>query len=257
MFNLLVIPLSYIFIFVGVGIVLSFIKKDKGPKEPILALWAAFGFGILALVVTTVLSLWFANKQVTEINNLHAGFFLMLKVGFIEEFSKFVPLAIFIYHKSYFDEHNDGIIYFAICGMTFGVIENIMYTFTMGPATGVARLVLTPFFHASTVAIVGYYLAKKKIDKESWVKVVIAFVSVALLHATYNFGFLSKMPLLVIVSFCISVLLTLSIFLYYYKANQEDRAEGISASGPDNFCEHCGFKNGNSTLYCEHCGLKY
>lgn len=248
------------FLFFGIGLWLAFylLRKDRGSKEPLAAIWAAVGFGFVAVILASIINELLIPIKITELNQVPLGqlFFAMLIVGFTEEAVKFLPLAFFIYKKPYFNEYTDGIIYFALSGLTFGVIENFLYSTTLGAGAGIGRLILTPFFHASGTAIIGFYLIKSKLKHSGLATVAYAYIGVAVLHGIYNFGLGSQIPELVVLSLMISALLTMSIFILMSHANELDKSNNLSASGANNFCRNCGAANEKNNLYCNNCGKR-
>lgn len=250
-----VFVVTLIFIAITLLLIRYFLAHDRGPREPIGALWIAAGFGVLAFVAAYLLEMLIPNPAVAVIHHqIFKSFYLYLSVGFIEEFFKFVPLAFFIYKRKYFEEHNDGIIYFVIAGLVLGLIENILYNYAQGPLTGTVRIFLTPMFHGGLTAMVGYFLAKKKVEHKSWLTVFAAFFGAVLIHGLYDFGFGSGLWLM---SIMLTILVTVGLFLFYHRANELDRKQGISAHGFNSFCEECGRANINHTLFCEYCGKKF
>lgn len=249
--------ISVVFIIVAVVLAWYLITHARGHKEPIAAVWIAAGFGVLALVLTVILSSLLLPGNIVElqpqVNLLNLRY--NLTVGFIEEFAKFIPLAFFIYKKKYFSEHTDGIIYFAIAGLSFGVPENIIYTINYGGETGIFRLILTPLFHAATTSVAGFYLARSKFHSEKkLVSVVLPLLSVAILHGLYNFGLVSGNTALTLLSFFITFGLTASLFAFFIKARQLDQSLGLSIVGNNAFCRSCGAKNPSGYLHCTTCG---
>lgn len=244
-----------IFILIVVGLTWFLLSRDRGSREPVGALWAAGGFGLLAVVLAI-----FLEGKLLDLNaaasSKQLGFLLLtfLAVGVIEEVVKFGPLAAFIYKKPYFNEHTDGIIYFALSGLGFGLFENIGYTLSFGSKAGLMRIVLVPFFHAATTGIAGYYLAKAKVERRPLTICLLPLLALALLHGVYDFGLTTGIGIFVLLSLVLTVLFTLGLFLFYMRANELDRAMGLSAVGHNKFCRACGRQNTNHTLYCEFCG---
>ena len=125
----------YLFVGLAWGLAYYLLEKDKGEREPKTALWAAFGFGALSLIPTFILEIIFVPDDAlsaTTAPSMGVTFYSAAMVGVIEELCKFLPLAFFIYHKRYFNEHTDGIIYFALAGLGFGLPDNFMYTLQYG-----------------------------------------------------------------------------------------------------------------------------
>jgi RsiW-degrading membrane proteinase PrsW (M82 family) len=242
--------------FIGIVIWLTWflLSRDRGAKEPVGALWAAGAFGVLAIAIAMFLNSWLPIDRAIAVRDLDALFMSFLAVGIIEETAKFLPLALFIFKKQYFNEHTDGIIYFALAGLAFGLIENVVYTVNHGNGTGLTRIVMVPFFHAATTGIVGYYLSKAKLDNKSWATALPALGALAVIHGVYNFGLTSGIGIFILLSAVLTLLLSVGLFLFYMRANELDKAQGLSTVGINNFCRACGTPNLNHTLFCESCG---
>lgn len=244
-----------IFILIVIGLTWFLLSRDRGSKEPVGALWAAALFGLPALIAAAFLEAKFLPVDAAVANHaIGSAFYGFLGVGFVEEAAKFIPLAFFIWKKRYFNEHTDGIIYFALCGLTFGLVENIGYTIGFGSKVGLTRIILIPFFHAATTGSIGYYLAKAKVEKKAWTTVLFPFIVVALMHGVYDFGLSSGVMGFVLLSLALTLLLSIGLFLFYMRANELDRAMGLSAVGNNKFCRACGRPNPHHMLYCEYCG---
>ncbi len=242
--------LSLTFIVGWVGFLLwLFIKTDKGAKEPAGAMWAAFGFGVLSVGIAIGLELLLPDLS-KSLNITGTTMFLYtMPIGIIEEAAKFLPLAFFIYKKPYFNEHTDGILYFGIAGLTFGVLEDFLYLHSIFTAhnsassiVGVVRVSILFLFHVAGTAIIGYYLARSKIQRRSLWQPAIAFSIIAFLHGFYDF-LLSftvhtavrgsdedgvVLMLLTLLALIISLLLGVCFFLYYRRAKQWDASVGLA-----------------------------
>lgn len=249
--------LLLLFIAIAVALAWFLIKSDKGQKEPVGAMWLALaaGFG-------GALTAGFIEDKL--IHNLVPGapydtlFLAALSVGVIEEVCKFLPLAILIYRQRYFNEHTDGVLYFALAGLGFGLPENLLYSIAYsdeyGVKTAMTRLFLTPLFHAAATGIVGYYLAKRKLSGKPVIGVVVPLGAVILLHALYNFGLVSGSAAFAAISLFITLNLTGALFLCFVRARARDQDMGLSAVGHNSFCRSCGNANPKHHLYCIRCG---
>lgn len=243
------------FIGIAVGLTWFFLAHDRGEKEPVGALWIAVGFGLLGGIAAAILEVTLLGVSDSLEGHLSWALFgRMLSVGVIEEACKFLPLALFLYKKRYFNEHTDGIIYFALAGFGFGLPENIMYTLAYGGSAGLVRIFLTPFFHAATTAMVGYYLAKGKISKQGWSLAIPALLIAMTVHGIYDFSAASGSIGFAFLSFGISLGVSGSLFVFYAVATNQDQRHGLSAIGTNNFCRSCGYPNPSHTLYCSNCG---
>ena len=134
--------------------------------------------------------------------------------------------------------------------------ENILYALQFGSHAGIMRLIMTPFFHAATAAMVGYFVIASKLDGRSKLNIVWALLAVIGLHALYDFGLLSQIPGWVMLSLMIAIGATGSLFILYQRANEADQAVGLSSTGHNEFCRHCGQPNPKHDLYCTHCGQR-
>src|SRR4051812_34181775 len=103
------------FICLAVFLTWYFLKHDRGHKKAVGSLWAAAGFGLLGTVIAGVLEVLILPSD--DLKSAAVGglslTLVALGIGVIEELSKFVPLALYLYPKRYFNEHTDGVIYFA------------------------------------------------------------------------------------------------------------------------------------------------
>lgn len=249
-------------LFIGLTLYLLryMLSNDRGAHEPVTVLWGAFGFGVLAIIPAALCEYYLVPRGVVDattgavVPSMPTLFYGALMIGVIEELWKYLPLALFIYHKSYFNEHTDGILYFALAGVGFGLPENILYTLQFGTEIGILRLLLTPFMHASMTAIAGYCLIRVKIDQKSKMLAVAGVLLSIGIHTIYNYGLVSRAIIPVLISLSISVSLTVLIFRLTKKARQQDQAAGLSVIGINNYCRLCGTPNPKHYLYCSQCG---
>lgn len=246
-----------IFVLISSGLAWYLISYDRGEKEPIGALWIAFGFGLIGGVVSAIIEHQLISPDdISALSPLKTILIASLIIGIIEEACKFIPMSIFIYPKKYFNEHTDGIIYFALVGLGFGLPENILYTLHFGTKTGISRMFLTPFFHAAITGMVGYYLINIKLAKLSWLRIIPVLIFAMLLHGLYDFGLASNRQSYAIVSIIITLGISLLLFFLYIRATDLDQRLGKSVVGKNNYCRNCGQPNPKHHLYCVHCGQR-
>jgi len=245
------------FVLLAAGLAWYFIANDKGEREPIGALWLAFGFGFAGGIAAAVIEGFIIPvKDLTPPSALGTIFVASMAIGIIEETCKFIPLAIFIYPKRYFNEHTDGIIYFALAGLGFGLPENILYTVNFGAGTGLQRIFLTPFFHAAITGMVGYFLVKIKLAHKSPLYAGLILLLAMVLHGLYDFGLASGLVVLSLVSIVFTLGMSVLLFVLYTRATELDQKVGMSAVGHNTFCRSCGQPNSGHLLYCTHCGQR-
>ena len=212
---------------VSLGFGYFLISHDRGPREPVKAILQALVIGVASAVVAMFAELLLLpNFSVDSALSLPVA----IGVGAIEELLKFLPLAWIIYRKPYFNELNDGPIYFGICGLGFGLLENVGYTLSYGTGAGIERLVLLPFFHAATCGIIGYYLARRKAGLDSEGNVVRAALGMVLVHGAYDYLIGSGIVVQVLLGALLTLLLSISFFRLYRRAGIEDAKLGQGGS---------------------------
>jgi RsiW-degrading membrane proteinase PrsW (M82 family) len=247
--------LLVVFIAIAAGLAWFLISHDRGEREPIAALWMAAGFGVVGAFLASLL-----EGHLVSANNLLPGtpqgtlLTTTLIIGVVEEACKFIPLALVLYRKPYFNEHTDGVIYFALAGLGFGLPENILYTLQFGAKTGLVRVFLTPMFHAATTGIVGYFLVKRKLAHRSPWTVAVPLAVMMLLHALYDFGLSSGVTLYNAGALLITLGLSAGLFVLFLRATERDQDLGLSAVGHNSFCRSCGRANPKHHLFCVQCG---
>lgn len=237
------------------------VKRDRGRRESKASLFAAMGFGVLAVIAAGELNGLFVSEKIMEHMgdpNLHLSFreiaVASLTVGFIEESLKCIPLALFIYKKKYFDELTDGIIYFGIVALTFGIIEDVLYAGQYGGATGIFRIITAPYLHAGFTVLFGLALAYRKVLGRSWWFVLGGYMLAIFAHALYDFFAFSGSGLGLVLLLLVSVTLNVGLFVLFRRAQKNDEGRGQSAIGTNKFCRHCGHPNPKRMLYCARCG---
>lgn len=252
---MLLFILLVVFIAVAVSLAWFLLAHDHGEKEPIGMLWLALGLGFVGAMLAGII-----EARVLPVKDLSPGSGLgpllisTLIVGVVEESLKFVPLSLVLYGKRYFNEHTDGVIYFALAGLGFGLPENILYTLQFGTKAGLGRVVLTPFFHAATTGLIGYFLAKRKLEKRSPAMVIVPLIALMVIHGLYDFGLTAGLWPMTILSIGIAMSLSAGLFMAFMRATDLDQDMGLSVVGHNAFCRSCGFPNPKYHLYCTQCG---
>lgn len=252
---MLLFVLLLFFVGLAAGLAWFLIGHDHGEKEPIGMLWVAVFLGLLGGVAASYLEQLFVNGQdLLPGSPAHSMFGAMLLVGIIEEACKFAPLAILIFNKRYFNEHTDGIIYFALAGLGFGLPENILYTVQYGAQTGMTRAVLTPLFHAGITGIIGYFLIKCKLEGKSVYRIIPILLAAMGLHGLYDFGLTVGSNIFAALSVLITLCVSVALFALYVRATELDQDRGLSSIGHNSYCRSCGQANPKHHLYCTKCG---
>lgn len=251
---MLLLAIILIFLLLTIVFICYLVTHDHGEREPSKALWRAFFLGTVGLVIAGVLEYALLPDPQRQVHTMGGLLAVSLGIGLIEELSKCLPLIVLLYRKRFFNEHTDGVIYFALAGMGFGLPENILYTLQFGAGAGFVRLILTPLFHAATTGLIGYMLAKVKLNGLPKYKVGLTIVFVAVIHGLYDFGLYSDVAALQVLAVVITVAMSVNLFVLYHKATLLDQQRGLSVVGNNAFCRTCGHPNPEHKLYCSECG---
>lgn len=219
-----------------------FLKHDPGPEEPKSAVTSAVWFGVIAIVLALIISFIFelvlAGDFLVRVSGGESEtslplFLDVLIFATIEEFVKFIPIALYLLKKDFFNEITDGIIYFSIVGLTFGAIESFLYGVTAGGfgfAVALMRLALGLFFHGALTAVVGYHFAKAKVTNQGMSMALIALAAVSVTHAAYNFFVFSIQvePLYIFGAAAMALSANAAMFWLYFVAMKRDIELGIA-----------------------------
>jgi RsiW-degrading membrane proteinase PrsW (M82 family) len=180
----------------GVAIVLYIYLKDKHEREPLGLLLMSFFYGVLSIFVTLLVS-W--PLEILTINKEDAGELFadaFFKVALVEEFSKFIFIRFILFRNKNFNEPFDGIVYAVMVGMGFATLENIVYVYQYGMATGIMRMFSAVPAHACFAILMGYYLGRAKFSKEKNLYfTLLALISATVFHGLYDyFLFITFVP---------------------------------------------------------------
>lgn len=181
----------------GCAIMLYIYLKDKHEREPLTLLVTSFLYGCLSTILTLSISypvnLLILTKEDDVIQQFFNAFF---KVALVEEFSKFIFVRFILFNNKNFNEPFDGIVYSVIVSMGFATVENVMYVFQFGFATGILRLFTAVPAHAAFGILMGYFLGKAKFTHRRNVYLsLIALLTPTLFHGSYDyFWFISYVP---------------------------------------------------------------
>ncbi len=103
--------------------------------------------------------------------------------GITEEGFKWLAFRRLVYHKAFFEEMYDGVLYAVAIGLGFAAVENILYVTSDGLQTAFVRAFTAVPAHALFGIAMGFYFSRAKFSGESlWP----SFVVPALLHGTYD-----------------------------------------------------------------------
>jgi RsiW-degrading membrane proteinase PrsW (M82 family) len=183
----------------------------------------------------------------------------MIVVALVEESSKYVAVRVSVYGSRAFNEPMDGLVYGAIAGLGFAAPENLLYVLNRGAVLGIVRAVLSVPGHALWGSIIGYYLARQKLDARRHMGLV-GLVYAVLLHTIFDFGLVGADPLLGIAIASTVVLAGWTVFFRMKKsalAASPFRPEVLPpmpASMAVKYCISCGSAISVEDRFCRSCG---
>jgi len=181
----------------GAAIALYIYLKDKHEREPLGLLLMSFLYGIFSTFVTLIVSMpldYMIMIDQQDAVELFADVFF--KVALVEEFSKFIFIRFLLFRNKNFNEPFDGIVYATMVGMGFATLENIIYVYQYGMATGILRMFTAVPAHACFAILMGYYLGRAKFSKEKNLYfTLLALISATVFHGLYDyFLFITFVP---------------------------------------------------------------
>ncbi|MCH3880802.1 MULTISPECIES: PrsW family intramembrane metalloprotease [Tenacibaculum] len=171
-------------------IILYIYFKDKFEKEPIKFLFKNFMLGATASVlITAILSGILINLiPLTDSKSIIQQFVqAFVVVALVEEFAKFIIVKYYAQNNKEFNEPFDGIVYAVMVSMGFAALENVLYTFQHGAATGVLRAFTAVPAHGTFAILMGYFMGKAKFSTNKTKLNFIGLLIATLFHGAYDF----------------------------------------------------------------------
>lgn len=174
----------------GVAISAYIIFKDEYNREPRKHLLISFLLGALSIIPAMLLELpiTFTEQSLFFQSTLGNALKAYFMVALPEEACKYFMLKKYAYRQPEYDEPFDGIVYAVMVGMGFATVENIMYVYEYGVATGVVRMFLAVPAHATFAIIMGYFMGKAKFSQKRETYLLLAGLFWAVVfHGSYDF----------------------------------------------------------------------
>ncbi len=173
--------------------------RDKYEKEPI-------GLLVKTLIVggLTVIPIMFVESFLQSRGAYLAGYSAVtyrafVVAAFTEEIFKFIALYLLIWKNKEFNEKFDGIVYAVFISLGFAAVENVMYVFQYGHATGITRALTAVPGHALFGVAMGYYFGLAKLSpKNKPMNFLLALIVPIALHGLYDFILMTEHPYLVV-----------------------------------------------------------
>jgi protease PrsW len=169
-----------------------FYRRDRREPEPrtmvlgVAVLGALVGSAIVIPLLRDVLAVD------TRLDSSPLAFLAgsILIVGFIEEFAKYATIRLSVYQSDEFDERADGIVYASAAGVGLAVALNVAFVVDSGGVdlgSAAIRVVVTALAQASFAAIVGYFLARQKLERRPLWWMPIGLAIAAALNGIFTF----------------------------------------------------------------------
>ena len=258
-----------------------YIYKKDTHSEPLELLGKIFGMGCLTVIpvaiIEMILGYFFPTEGVKNALLLYINTFV--GVALAEEGFKWIVTKKYGYNSDYFDEIYDIIVYSVFASLGFACIENILYVFTGGLSVALTRALLSIPGHVCFGVLMGFFLAKAKINYNSGNKklfnknIILSLFIPMVGHTFYDFFLLLSSVLekdsiliyffafyIVLVIICFRIIKRLSTVQQNITTNVNDGTiivpkEGNVVINPTNsVCPICG-KNIANYNYCPYCGV--
>jgi len=230
----------------GIVICLFIYLKDKYDREPIGMLILAFVLGALSIIPAIAIQLsWPVGPgQFAGGDYMGLAFFTFVIVAASEEGSKFLMLRLFLFKRKSFDDPFDGIVYAVMVGMGFATVENVLYVFQHGYATGVLRMFLSVPAHGTFAVLMGYFTGYAKFTAGNKLPYfVLALLLPILFHGAFDFFIFSGSEVLIVCGALGSFIIALIISFKAIKRKQalskvyfedRNRITDVDANQPPN-----------------------
>jgi protease PrsW len=197
--------------------------RDKYEREPVRMLFFSLLAGIL--IVFPVLAMeGFLSAVGEELEGIASAAWRAFAVaGLTEETFKYLALFLLIWKSREFNDKYDGIVYSTFISLGFAGVENLLYVWDGGYATGMIRAFTAVPAHAIFGIVMGFYfgLAKFYPKKRNSMKLKALCIPL-LLHGTYDFILMTGIEWLWI------VFLVFLIFLYIMGIRYTKKLSGFS-----------------------------
>ena len=179
----------------GLAICFLIFRMDKYEKEKSLPLIISFVIGMAITIPVMFIEESAANLNFRNPDGFWTTIYIaFIAVALVEEAFKFGGLMAFPYHRPFFNEPMDGIIYSVMIGMGFATLENVLYADRFGLETALVRAFTAVPAHAAFAVILGYFVGLAKFDPKNRVLLLLKGYGVAfVVHGIYDFFILQSL----------------------------------------------------------------
>ncbi|MEM8883520.1 MAG: PrsW family glutamic-type intramembrane protease [Planctomycetota bacterium] len=197
-----------------------FWRKDRWEREPKRLVLRVFLFGAVMAGPIFVL-----ERHLPLPPTIFAEFFV--RVGFVEELFKILPVLYLALRHAEFDEPMDGVVYGAAAALGFAGAENAVYAIHAGGATAIVRAFTSTVLHVGLTGMVGYAIGLARFGRAyRGVIALSAFLAAVTIHGSYNFflavGTLPEAPDW-IARFAVATMIPAMLVLLAYAIRRADK----------------------------------
>ncbi len=200
---------------------------DRYEPESLRTIMMAMFIGALSIIPAVIIQLVSDPLPLFQIGGLAGAFYeSFIQVAPSEEFSKFIFIYLFIRKKPFYNEINDGIVYYGAGAIGFALLENIFYVFDYGFTIGILRAFTSIPLHTFCGVIIGYHAGLARFtDQSKPTNIIIRGLFLAYLtHALYN-------TLLSAENFLMLLFIPLIIAVYFIGYRTLRRGRWLSLAG--------------------------
>jgi protease PrsW len=162
---------------------------DRHEPESLKNIMIALLLGALSTIPALIIQLVLGFIPLFHLPGITGGFFeSFLLVAPSEEFFKFLVIYLFIRKKPFFDEINDGIVYFGTGAIGFALLENIFYVLENGFGVGLLRAFTSIPLHTFCGVIIGYHVGLARFTRQTGSRLLIlrGLILATITHALFN-----------------------------------------------------------------------
>lgn len=172
------------------GLLISYaiFRADKYEREPLAPLVLCFAAGAVVTIPVVLLERWaFASLGNPPLPFGHTALLSFGVLALSEESTKFMLLLALAFHRRFFNEPFDGIVYAVLIAMGFATLENVAYTNRFGLQTGLLRSLTAVPAHLVFGIVQGYFAGLAKFDRPNRNHLLARGLLISiLLHGTYD-----------------------------------------------------------------------
>ncbi len=260
-------------------------SNDKIEKEPVPLLVKLMASGVLAVILTLILTNilssiapFFDAENLENFNSISLAVYVFIGIALIEEFSKWFFTYLISWKDKAFNHVYDAIVYSVFVSLGFATIENILYVFgseniLSAVGTALVRMIFSVPGHAFFGVIMGYYLGLAKLTSINHIKdkseryLFFSILLPTIGHFIFDYLLMSSSTL----SLLLFLAFTIGLFIFSYLKvkrmskiptllfNEPNKTDYLyNAFGgnnpPKKYCTNCGHLLVGP--YCSNCGKK-